>query len=324
MRSIGFIFSFAVLSVAIASPKISIYYALPNKPFGVKVLEDGQDVASTPMKLLLRNAQSHKAAHETLKKVSNYFEREFNWNSYDGRGREIQAVVGVGRMQILRSFGALKQNAAWHPVRQQFLLGAGGGELDSFEKGIDVIAHEYTHAVIKSTSRLNHVGQAGALGESLSDVFGEMIDQELNPSAVKWVIGESVLTEKLKTLIRNSTRPQIRGLRDMLRPLDSFSPQPSHMRSIPQALGPGCIPQAENDFCGVHILNGIPNRASAIMVEILGWAKMKPVFFNVMTQKLKPDSDFQDFSRQMQISCYELLEATDCVAVRDSLAEVGL
>ena len=60
----------------------------------------------------------------------------------------------------------------------------------------DVVGHELTHGVTQYTSNLFYYYQSGAINESLSDVFGEFVDQTNgrgNDSAgVKWLMGEDV------------------------------------------------------------------------------------------------------------------------------------
>ncbi len=56
---------------------------------------------------------------------------------------------------------------------------------------IDVLGHEFSHGVIKSTSNLNSYCESGALGESFADIFGLMI-QNYGTGILNWTIGEDV------------------------------------------------------------------------------------------------------------------------------------
>lgn len=73
------------------------------------------------------------------------------------------------------------ENAMWMESLQLFLFGDGGGELKNFVGSLEVVAHEFTHAVISSTSRFEYVGQSGALNEHFADVFGIMALYYFNP-----------------------------------------------------------------------------------------------------------------------------------------------
>ena len=47
---------------------------------------------------------------------------------------------------------------------------------DGFASADDVVGHELTHGVTEFSSHLFYYYQSGAINESLSDVFGELID----------------------------------------------------------------------------------------------------------------------------------------------------
>ena len=63
-----------------------------------------------------------------------------------------------------------------------------------FSLGDDIVGHELTHGVTEFTSNLFYYYQSGAINESLSDVFGELIDltngTANNRRAVRWLLGE--------------------------------------------------------------------------------------------------------------------------------------
>lgn len=309
---------------AFARPQIRIFYSLPWYPTGVEVLKDGQDTSKLLVRQAIKNSSSHKEAHKTLALTADFFENQFGRRSYDGQNSEIKATVGLGKIDILPMFSAFKQNAAWASGLNRFLFGAGGAVLDNFEKHVDVVAHEYTHAIVDTSSKLKYEGESGALNESFADVFGEMAEVYAGRSQKKWLIGENVLTENGKRQFSQKEGRNVVALRDMLNPENGLDKQPSHVSQIPAALGHGCVPTSGNDNCGVHALSGIPNRASALMVESLGWEKMKGIFYIVMTQKLTPDAKFQDYAREMLNTCAERLSPQECQAVFESLRAVGL
>lgn len=79
-------------------------------------------------------------------------------------------------------------NAYWDGTRMSFG--------DGFAAADDVVGHELTHGVTQYTSGLIYANQSGALNESFSDVWGELIDQSnsggTDTPAVKWQMGEDV------------------------------------------------------------------------------------------------------------------------------------
>lgn len=67
----------------------------------------------------------------------------------------------------------------------------------------DLIAHEYTHSVEESISKMNYSGESGALMEAYSDIFGELIedygnDNQLNGNC-NWIHGERKILNPLKS-----------------------------------------------------------------------------------------------------------------------------
>ncbi len=56
---------------------------------------------------------------------------------------------------------------------------------------VDIIGHEYNHAMIKFSSNLDNYGEAGAIGEGLCDIFGLMIERSANGGGIDWSIGEA-------------------------------------------------------------------------------------------------------------------------------------
>lgn len=76
------------------------------------------------------------------------------------------------------------------------IFGDGNHFLYNFTSSVDVIGHEITHAVTGVISPLLLEGQAGALNEHLSDVFGIMVRQSVKNQTVDqadWLIGEDCL-----------------------------------------------------------------------------------------------------------------------------------
>src|SRR5207245_9205176 len=90
------------------------------------------------------------------------------------------------------------ENVFWDG--SQMVYGDGDGTLfERFTKCVDVIGHELTHGVTQYTARLVYHNQAGALNESISDVFGSMVKQKLlqqTSAAADWLIGEGLFVNK--------------------------------------------------------------------------------------------------------------------------------
>ena len=278
---------------------------------GNLVLEDGQKKS-----LLL--PKTAKILNENLEKTRDFFAEEMGRKSWDDKGSDILASLNVNRYTVLDLLGS-KQNAAWAKTR--FMFGAGSAKgLDNFEKALDVVAHEYTHAVIQTTSNLTYEGQSGALNEHFADVFGSIINQVNNPNLSNpYLIGSTVLFGEYAE--------KAHALRDMMDPLKGLSPQPAHMihLMIPpfDKFNETCQPTSDNDRCGVHVLSGIPNRMSALVMSKIGPQESAKLFYGVMTKRLSAKSNFADYRVALMEECKSLSSDT-CSIVNDALKAVGL
>lgn len=56
----------------------------------------------------------------------------------------------------------------------------------------DIVAHEFTHGVTKYESALAYSGESGAINESFSDIWGELVDLTYGSDSPSddWLIGE--------------------------------------------------------------------------------------------------------------------------------------
>ena len=130
-------------------------------------------------------------------------------------------------------------------------------------------------------------GQAGALNESFSDVFGSLVKQySLKQKANKadWLIGNVLCTRKVKGI----------ALRSMKEPGTAYDhptigkvPQPARMKDYVNTT---------SDNGGVHINSGIPNRAFYLAAIELGgyaWEKAGRIWYIALTERLRERSNFQ-------------------------------
>ena len=103
------------------------------------------------------------------------FHDVYGRNSIDGAGMTLAGSVHYGRGY---------DNAFWNGERMVF--GDGDGEVfQRFTASVSVIGHELTHGVTQYTANLTYQGQSGALNESVSDVFGALVEQHLFSQTVE-------------------------------------------------------------------------------------------------------------------------------------------
>ncbi len=314
--------TFAGLGIAKAAQewtggKVKIYDA-KLIPGIVSLFAKGNLVLVNGKKTDLFAHRDAKAASKNLIQVRDYYREKFGLNSFDGNGANIEASVNVNRFAYPDILG-MKHNASWNETR--FLFGAGGKHLlDNFPQALDVVAHEFTHAVIQYSSNLTYAGESGALNEHLADFFGAAVQFHYEKPENNFLIGESILRGKMAK--------SSEALRDMMNPEKGLDAQPRHMDELAEGAefakySGNCVPSGSNDQCGVHVLSGIPNRVSALIVESVGFEKAEKLIYPVMQERLKENSNFSDYASALRSECSSV-SADTCQAVDSALAAVGL
>ena len=229
-------------------------------------------------------------------------------DSYDGRGATVLATVHYERNY---------DNAFWDG--EQLVFGDGDGRVfDRFTKPIDVLAHEFTHAVTQYAAGLVYQGQSGALNEHVSDVFAACVKQRVlgqeDPTAADWLIGEGIFMPSVNG----------RALRSMAAPGTAYDdpvlgkdPQVGHMSDYIRTT---------EDNGGVHLNSGIPNRAfhlAATALRVASWQQAGRIWYAALTSGLRPDTDFPTFAAATVTAARDL-SADAAGVVESAWSEVGV
>jgi Zn-dependent metalloprotease len=231
-------------------------------------IERGKLVGGRPV------AEAYDYSGDTCK----YYQDVHKRNSIDGRGMKLDSSI---------HYGEDYNNAFWNGT--QMVYGDGDGEIFArFTKCIDVIGHELTHGVTQYEAALEYQGQAGALNESFSDVFGSLVKQytlRQNIDKADWVIGAGLFTKKVKGVALRSMKEPGTAYND---PIIGKDPQPGHMKNYVRT---------DNDNGGVHINSGIPNHAFYLAAKEIGgytWESAGKIWYVTLRDRLSENSDFND------------------------------
>ena len=216
-----------------------------------------------------------------------YFDR-LGRNSLDGEGGNITAVVRVGNYN----------NASWHGnLRVMFF-----GDVQPYAGSLDVVGHELTHGVTETSAGLIYENQSGALNESFSDIFGEMVEAR-TLGRPDWLMGSGL------------NKP-IRNMRDPSAMFSDFIGRgfPSKMSEFADLAN-----TRDADNGGVHINSSIINHAFYLLAEGLdgavGLRDAERIFFRALTQHLQAQSEFID-CRLGCVAAAEELFGTDSAQAR--------
>ena len=220
-------------------------------------------------------------AYDGLGHTFNLFLSAFSRASIDGAGLPLDATV---------HYGLEYDNAFWNGERMVF--GDGDGEVfNRFTASLSVVGHELTHGVTQFTANLEYQGQSGALNESMSDVFGALVEQHArrhSTAEASWLIGEGLFTDQVQGVALRSLKAPGTAYDDDVLGTD---PQPASMTDY--------VTTAD-DNGGVHINSGIPNRAFYLVAEALGgyaWEAPGQIWYDTLTgSDLSPTADFAAFA----------------------------
>jgi Zn-dependent metalloprotease len=202
-------------------------------------------------------------------------------SSYDAKGAEVVLTVHYEQNY---------DNAFWNG--EQLVFGDGDGKIfGSFTKPIDVLGHEFTHAVTQYTAGLTYQGQSGALNESVSDCFGSCVKQRAlaqTADQADWLIGQGIFLPAI----------QARALRDMANPGTAYD-DPT-LGKDPQVGNMKDYVNTPDDNGGVHTNSGIPNRAFYLAATVIGgdsWDGAGKVWYAALTGgQVTAATDFAGFA----------------------------
>jgi bacillolysin len=216
-------------------------------------------------------------AHVHVSWTYDFYFKRFGRAGLDGRNGPINVMTNALSQAAALQFdpssalvGTYVRNAFWcgscnanagvmffgNGIPQNFLF-SNGKTYTYLSGGLDVAAHELTHAVTDFTSRLQYHNESGALNEAFSDIMGKSVEFFYHPAGngvgqADYVVGKDV--------VRAARAGALNGIRSMANP-ESYD-QPDHYsryRRLPDT------PSGDNG--GVHVNSGIPNQAFYLAIE---------------------------------------------------------
>jgi Zn-dependent metalloprotease/Mg-chelatase subunit ChlD len=268
-----------------------------------------------------------QAAYDNTGIVYDFYKNDYGRESFDGLGNiPIKSYVNV-------KFDY--PNAMYSGYYQAFFYST------DYTRGLDVVAHEFTHAVTDFTVGLRYETQSGALSESYSDVMAAMIDSD------NWTMGEDLprgfwtkAWGKIMDWFGGNSCQNEGIVRDLSNP--GRCNQPKHMDDF-ETLKPGEIADCSdkgNDCGYVHKNSGIPNysayllseggTAYGVTVTGLGREKTGHIWYNSLAGLfLSQTATFQDardgqFQACLNAAGSNSITEDDCFQVLNAWAAVGV
>lgn len=240
------------------------------------------------------------SAFGSMTTIWNFWKNSFGREGHNGRGGTERLYVHVNN-----------NNAWYHPFCDIF-------EADNGQAGLEILAHEFTHGVIRFEADLLYQNESGALNESYADLFGILTDP------ADWALGPRVINDP--TAGCGSGGPVV--------PPTSGGCQPeTWSQKFPDCTV--CDPNV-NDMGWVHFNSGINNKAGSLIIAGgtnagyqlmgLGHAKAARLFYNVITNRLTSNSNFQ-IARDMTVHearLNPLFGMGDACTIQNAYASVGV
>ncbi len=244
-------------------------------------------------------------AYDHMGFVYDFYWTYYGRDSIDNAGMILKATV----RHCSSGYACPMQNAFWNGSQMVF----GNG----FPAALDVVGHELTHGVTQYESGLFYYMQSGAISESLSDVWGELIQQTYEPPAPasRWLLGENLSGGANRSM----SNPLLYG-------------DPDKMTSGNYSCG-------TSDNGGVHTNSSVGNKAAYLMVDGntfngktvtgIGITKTIKIYYEAQTNLLMTSSDYADLYDVLQLACNNLLGTSgitvaDCEQVKNSVDAVEM
>lgn len=234
---------------------------------------------------------------------------------------------------IFMHYGYQYENAACvytHGTGQAYMLIGDGNEHGTSiylpARATDVIAHEYQHAISMEICDLGTVNDAGAINESMSDIFGALIEgYDLDDEAGRfWRIGEDAVP---------STRTDLRDIRGGSRNC-AYNMRERYPRcNIPYNVDvspwdPAYHDHTTCDHGGVHYNSTIVTHAQYLMYEKLPdfftRERIGTLWYNTLLL-LGNDTTFEEFAGKMLTTAKNLgYNEEQLSAVHYGFEQIGL
>ena len=227
-------------------------------------------------------------AHYGAAKTFDYYKNIHARNGIDGNyGPGTTAAGASSTTNLLVSrvhFGSGYNNAFWNGSNMTY--GDGNGTTFTPLVTLDICGHEMTHGVTERSANLTYSNESGALNESMSDVFGAMVELYSDGGAATadtWKIGEDAYTPGTAgDALRRMDNPQAEG-----------DPDHYSIRYTGTA-----------DSGGVHTNSGIgnhafyllaaggTNRVSGVVVPSIGTTDAAKIWYRALTVYMTSGTNF--------------------------------
>ena len=275
-------------------------------------------VSSTSTTFSTSSAVTRNAveAQYVANNVNDYFWDTFGRNGIDGSGGPAAITShGYSYISSYTSYSSKYVNAYWDGTAMTY--GDGDGVYSGSLTMLDVGGHEFTHGVTEATANLTYSGEPGHLNESMSDVFGAMVERSvLGESSDTWLIGEDGWTP-------GTSGDALRYMNDPADDGYSYDYYTSGIGSVDVHYGSG-VPNLAFYLLsegGTH-----PRGKSTVSVTGIGADEASAIWYKALASYMTSSTSFSGARTAMLSAASSLYgsSSTEYAAVQDSWAAVGV
>ncbi len=253
------------------------------------------------------------------KKAYNYYLNTHGHESFDGS----DGLIDLFSNRIYEDDDGNEYcgNANYTNIIDNLNFGAGGdclpGTTDDYNT-LDIVGHEYTHGVIEYAhfDALDYSDESGALNESFADIFGEMVENNVEGS-IDWLVGG----DKTDFSLRSFGDPNAKGQPD------------TYLGDLWYS--------GSDDNGGVHTNSGVQNFVFFLLAEggsgtndqgwdyhvnAIGWSKARDIAWQAMMNYLDSDDGYVTARNAWIQSAIDLFGSCsdEAVAVGEAFLAAGV
>ncbi len=259
------------------------------------------------------NERAGVDAHYGAAMTYDYYKNVHGRNGINGsNGPGTTAAAANSSISLVASrvhFGSNYNNAFWY--NNQMSYGDGNGTSFTPLVTLDIAGHEMTHGVTENSANLTYQNESGALNESMSDVFGAMVELYADGGTISdntWKIGEDAYTPSTAgDALRYMDNPHLAGNGGY-----TSDDDPDHYAERYTGTA---------DSGGVHINSGIANKAfhlavvggthhrSGVTVTGIGATDAAKIWYRALTVYMTSGTNFAGARTAMLSSATDLFGA---------------
>lgn len=141
-------------------------------------------------------------AHWAQSSIYDYWLNVRGRNSYNSAGGAVTNYVHTN----LTAFGYANNDNAFWDGNLRIMVYGDGQTLFNPVTSLDICAHELGHGIAQSIVNFSRSGEANALNEGFSDIWGATVEAYVAPGKQRWLIGEEVMKNG-KPCLRSMQNP---------------------------------------------------------------------------------------------------------------------